>query len=66
MTDDDIVGTLDNSWDGTKSGRHGLVALGKESVVTADQIVGWRSVDGLLDVATVEVIIRSPAQRRKA
>ena len=65
MTDDGVVGPLDDARKRAQSARDRAV-WAEKFVFTADQIIGGRRVDGGLDVAAVEVIVWAGTKRREA
>lgn len=62
MSNDDIVGGFDDLGQRAQCTGHRVVTLG-EGVSSADRVVGWRGVDGLLDVRSVEVVIGTTSKR---
>ena len=61
MADDDVVGSLDHTRQGAEGAGNRAVRLQK-NVFIADHVIGRWSVDGCLDVAHVEVVIRAPRE----
>jgi len=57
--DDDVVGLLDDAGQGPEGRRWRSIALrvDTEGVVAAYCIIGWWGVDGLLNLAVVEVVV---------
>lgn len=62
MAYDYVTSTLDDRRDWSQGARNGLIAIREQSVVTADRIVGWRSVDSPLNITSIEVVVGSPAE----
>lgn len=57
VANDDVLGAVDDGGERTESAGNTLVAVGKKCWITADGIVGWRSVNRLLDIGSVEVVV---------
>jgi hypothetical protein len=66
VPDDGIVGPLDDGREGAESGWDGLVSVGEEvTAACAHEVVGWGNVELGLDVAPVEIVMRTSAKRRE-
>lgn len=53
----DVVGAFDDRREHRPARGWGFVSLGEQRVVAADRVVGRRCVDGLLDIASVEIVV---------
>lgn len=66
MAHQHIVGALNDARKRAEGARDGAIIAVGEDRTAADRIIGRRDVDGLLNVGTVEVVVRSTGQRGEA